>query len=99
MESWVLFTKNQTKKNKMRDEKKNKKYFDIIRVLLSQVLGTDYTDIQAEDSFIEDLHMGPAEIADFIQLMNEKDFNIDENIFNEEVETVGELIEYLVDNE
>jgi acyl carrier protein len=81
-----------------KDAKKIKKYLNLTRALLSQVLGTDAADIQPEDSLVEDLHMGPAEISDFIQLANDKGIDINENIF-EEIETVQELTEHISENE
>lgn len=81
-----------------KDDKKFKKYLEITRKALSQILGTDSVDIQLEDSFTEDLHMDPTEIADFIQLMNEKGFNLD-NLDFEEIDTVEEFVNYLVNYE
>lgn len=82
----------------MKDKEKTKKYLDIIRITLSQIVGADYTDIQPEDSITEDLHMGPTEITDFIQSMSQKGFEIPESVF-EEISTVDELAEYLQENE
>jgi acyl carrier protein len=81
-----------------KDDKKFKKYLEITRKVLSQILGTDFIDIQLEDSFTEDLHMGPSELADFIQLMNEKGFSLDD-LDLEEIGTVEEFVDYLVNNE
>ena len=82
----------------MEENKKTKFYLDAIKESLSQLLGIEKTDIQTEDSFKEDLHMGPAEITDFIQLMSKKGINID-NFDTEEIETVGDFVDFLMANE
>ncbi len=82
----------------MEENKKTKFYLDVIRESLSQLLGVEETDIQMEDSFKEDLHMGPAEITDFVQLMSKKGINTD-NLNTEEIETVSDLVDFLIANE
>jgi len=64
-----------------------------IAVLASHI-GVEEDDIKLEDSFTDDLHMNPAELADFFLALNEKE--IDTSKINvSEVDTVQELVEEL----
>ncbi len=63
-----------------------------IKSLLAEFLGVDTDDIKDEYSLTSDLHMTPADITDFLQILEANHINISE-IDLAEVETFDELIE------
>ena len=67
---------------------------DKLKQLLAEQIGVDPEDLNDDDSFLEDLHMGPAEITDFSQKLGEEGFDI-EQIDWGTVETLGDLVERL----
>ena len=71
---------------------------DIVTSTLSEQLGVEPSDIHEEDSFKEDLHMMPTDMTDFIETLSTKNLSTSEINF-EEVETIGELIDYLSSKE
>ena len=46
-----------------------------IKIILAGLIGVEPEDIKNEDYLDEDLHMGPAEVADFLQKLQEQDFD------------------------
>jgi len=62
---------------------------------LANYIGVEPDDIKLEDDLIEDLHLNPAEITDFLQKLSEEDIEIKEEDF-EEIETVSDLIEHIL---
>ena len=65
---------------------------DKIKKLLSSQLGVEPEDIDLEDSLIQDLHMRPHDLTDFIQGLEENGFDT-KDINLETTETVGDIIE------
>ncbi len=47
-----------------------------IKIILAGLIGVEPEDIKNEDYLDEDLHMGPAEVADFLQKLQEQDFDM-----------------------
>ena len=66
--------------------------------ILSEMLGVEAEDISGDDSFNEDLHMGSAEMSDFAHILENNGINIDPEDLST-VETVGELIEMIEDDD
>jgi len=83
----------------MREEKKTKKYLSLVKSMLSNILGTDYEDIQPEYTLVDDLHMGPTEISDLIQMMSQKGIVLEESLINNEINTVEDLVNFFIENE
>lgn len=69
-----------------------------IKDLLADFLGVEKGDINDDDSLKEDLHMTPSDIIDFVHILKENGFEIDEANL-EEIDTVEELTEDFVPNE
>jgi acyl carrier protein len=76
------------------DKNKSKELSDNIKDILSEILGIDRGDIENEDSFTEDLRMGPTELSDFMAKLSEKGYDTSELSF-EETETVEDLNEFV----
>lgn len=79
----------------------NKEYNDInksVKTKLSEFLGVDVEDIEDDFSLSEELHMTPADLTDFIQILSEMKFNV-ENLDFSEIETFSDLIEALTLNQ
>jgi len=66
----------------------------LIYKILSEITGTEVEDIQPEYSLTEDLHMGPAELSDFMEMMEEKGLDIGSIDFDD-IETVDDIVESL----
>ena len=64
----------------------------LIKELLAEHIGVDANDIDEEDSFYEDLHMGPADLTDFIQTLSQSGIDI-ESIDLTKLESLGDLLE------
>ncbi len=65
-----------------------------IKSLLAEHIGVDADDIKDEDSFSEDLHMGPMELVDFTEALKKIGFDTSAIDFST-IDTVGELLEAL----
>jgi len=65
-----------------------------VKDILSEQLGTEPEDIENNDSFSDNLNMRPSDISDFFGRIEESSID-KKNIDIEEVQTVGDLIEYL----
>ena len=65
-----------------------------VKDILSEQLGTEPEDIKNNDSFSDNLNMRPSDISDFFSKIEESSID-KKNIDIEEVQTVGDLIEYL----
>ena len=65
--------------------------------LLSEHLGVEPEDIHLEDTFWDDLHVSPADLAEFIQSLDTYNFSTSK-LNLEEIETIGDLIEHLTVN-
>jgi len=65
-----------------------------IKSLLAEQIGVEAEDIKETDSFSEDLHMGPAEMADFSETLKKLEVDMAKIDFTN-IETVGELLETL----
>lgn len=65
-----------------------------VKDILSEQLGIEPEDIGNDDSFSDHLHMRPSDISDFFSRLEESSIEI-KNIDVEEIQTVGDLIEYL----
>lgn len=62
--------------------------------LLSDYLGVEPEDIHLEDTFLEDLHISPADLAEFIETLETHGYSTSK-LNLEEIETVGDLVEHL----
>jgi acyl carrier protein len=60
--------------------------------LLAEHLGVEPDDIQEEYTFTEDLHMNPADLADFVHYLKNSGINT-ETLDLPNLETVNDLIE------
>jgi acyl carrier protein len=66
----------------------------LVKSLLAEMLGVDMEDINEEDSFTDDLHMGASEISDFLEKLDNS--GIDPAGVNiKETETITDLIDVL----
>jgi acyl carrier protein len=65
-----------------------------VKDILSEQLGTEPEDIGNDDSFSDNLNMRTSEISDLFCKIEESS-NDEKKIDTEEVQTVGDLIEYL----
>jgi hypothetical protein len=66
-----------------------------VKSLLADFLGVEADDIKDEYSLTNDLHMTPADISDFLQILEENGIET-AKINLAEIDTFDELIEYLV---
>lgn len=69
-----------------------------IKSLLAAFLGVEESDINDDDSLKDDLHMSPSDLLDFIHILKENGFEIDEEKLGE-IETFEELAEDITPNE
>lgn len=69
-----------------------------VKRLLAESLGVEVEDISEDDYFVEDLHMAPAQLADFVDLLSNQGFETSK-LEIAELETVQELIEALSSHE
>lgn len=69
-----------------------------VKSLLAEFLGVDTDDIKDEYELSGDLHMTPADITDFLQILEGSHINISE-INLAETETFDELTEALTQHE
>ncbi|MFZ5932499.1 MAG: hypothetical protein ACOYT7_00205 [Patescibacteria group bacterium] len=61
---------------------------------LAEHIGVESEDISEEDFFLDDLHMNPTEISDFVHSLEGLGFDISKlNLV--EIESVGDLLEAL----
>ena len=67
----------------------------IVLTKLAEHIGVESEDINLDDNLIEDLHLNPAEITDFLQKLSEEKIEIKEENF-EEIETVSDLIDHIL---
>jgi len=65
-----------------------------IKRLLAESLGVESEDISDDDSFSDDLHMSPAQLTDFIELLSGQGLET-ARIEITELETLQDLIETL----
>jgi len=61
---------------------------------LADFLGTGMEDIEDESDFVTDFHMGPTEIADFMDVLNKSGLET-ENVDLTQIETFSDLVESL----
>ncbi|KKR12016.1 MAG: hypothetical protein UT39_C0001G0071 [Candidatus Woesebacteria bacterium GW2011_GWA1_39_21] len=82
----------------MNEEGKHTKVENIIKRKLSEYLGIDVEDIATDDSLKEDLHMSPAEISDFLNLLATQEIKTD---FSEiqKIQCISDIIDTIVENE
>jgi len=75
-------------------DSKTKDIDSLIKETIAEQLGVDVEDVSADDSFSDDLHMGPIELSELIEGLKKK--GIDATRINlSDVVTVSELIELL----
>lgn len=67
----------------------------IVLTKLADHIGVESEDINLDDGLIEDLHLNPAEITDFLQKLSEDKIEIKEDDL-EEIETVSDLIDHIL---
>lgn len=65
-----------------------------IRQILSEHVGVEPADINDEDSFMDDLHMKPTELTDFLEVLTNEGIDTSDLDLSA-VTTVSELIEAL----
>ncbi len=66
-----------------------------IRTLLAEFLGTDPEDINDDDSLINDLHVKPVELSDFLKSLEEEGFDTNDLDLTE-IDTFEDLTENLI---
>lgn len=79
----------------------NKDYNEISKLMkkeLSNFLGIEPEDIENDFSLTEDLHMTPADLTDFIEILSKMNF-VTENIDFTEIETFSDLIDALTQHQ
>ncbi|HLE48593.1 MAG TPA: phosphopantetheine-binding protein [Patescibacteria group bacterium] len=69
-----------------------------VKILLSEFLGVSKDDINLDDSIKDDLHMDPAQITDFLEILDENGFPT-HSVNLQSIETLQELFEQLIDDE
>lgn len=79
-------------------ESETNKLNEKVKNLLADFLGVDADDIKDEYELSGDLHMTPADITDFLQILESNHIDISE-INLAETETFDELIEALTQRE
>lgn len=62
--------------------------------LLAEHIGVEPEDVNEDDSFLEDLHMDPADFSDFIHVLEKSGFTVNSSDLTG-IETVEDLIEVL----
>ena len=62
--------------------------------LLSEHIGVEPDDVSEDDSFLEDLHMNPTELSDFVHSLTSLDLDVS-RLNLAEIETVSDLLEAL----
>ena len=65
-----------------------------VKSLLAEQIGVELEDIKDDDSLLEDLHMSPSDITDFVHKLAQSDFVVKESDISTAT-TVGELVETL----
>lgn len=73
---------------------KTKEVDSLIKETIAEQVGVDVEDVSADDSFSDDLHMGPTELSELIERLWKK--GIDTTRINlSDVITVSDLVELL----
>lgn len=85
MEFLVPFIKKKNKMSNISEKALN---------LLAEQIGVTTEDINEDDSFLDDLHMTPADLTEFAQKLEEAGINMTIDKLGE-METVSELLETL----
>ena len=67
---------------------------DKLKQLLAEQIGVEPEDLNDDDFFFEDLHMGASEITDFAQTLENAGFDTYEIDWGS-LETIGDLAEQL----
>ena len=67
---------------------------DLIIDAISKQTGVDTEDINIEDSLVEDLHMRPTDITDFLEALGEEDSDA-AKIDLTKIETIEDILEEL----
>ena len=70
-----------------------KKRSEIIKILCL-VLGLEPGDIDVGDSFIDDLHMSPEDLTDFLNKLEAEGYEVSK-VDMDEVDTLIDLLEFL----
>ncbi len=65
---------------------------NLVKKHIAQYLGVEVEDIDEEDSLIQDLHMIPTDLTDFLETLNQEGVDTTK-VDMTQIETVGELIE------
>jgi acyl carrier protein len=73
---------------------KSKEIDSLIKETIAVQLGVDAEDVSVDDSFSDDLHMGPTELSELIEGLGKKGIDAT-RIDLSDVVTVSELIELL----
>lgn len=71
---------------------------DTVKKLLAEQIGVEPDDIGEEDFLIEDLHMSPADLTDFVEKLEASGFPT-HGLDLTEIETVEDLLEKLSSEE
>lgn len=70
------------------------KIVSTVKSILAEHIGVEPEDIEDDDSFVEDFHMNPTDLTDFIAKLEEAGIEVTEPDFTDS-ETIGEFIENL----
>ena len=78
----------------MNTDKKSKdgKLKKLILEKLAEHLGVEYVDISDEDYLLDDLHMEPSDLSEFLVSLEDNGINITD-LDLKEIETVADLVE------
>jgi len=67
-----------------------------IKSILAQQLGIESEDINPDDSLVDELHMKPSDLTDFLEILEGEGVDTSK-IYLTKIETVEELIEALTE--
>jgi acyl carrier protein len=69
-----------------------------IIILLAEHIGADEEELSSEDTFQNDIHMSPTDLADFVEKLSTAGFDTTK-LDLMEIESVGDLIENIISQE
>ncbi len=85
-------------RKKKNSQTKSKDLTSQVKEVLAQKIGVEPDDITGEDSFLEDLHMSPTDLSDFISALNVLDIDTSQ-IDLTDLNTLNDLIDLLSSKE
>jgi acyl carrier protein len=67
---------------------------DKIKNLLTNYLGVEPEDVSDDDSFVNDLHMSPSDVGDFLQSLDKGEFDSESHDLSQ-IDTLNDLYELI----